>query len=103
MSFIPKASAVAAPAALARVRWSSRRRGHDAASSRAGGEAGALWQWLKRRFESEEQRLERELRVKVRRRDAMERLLAREFERGARDRTEALRRALARHEASQGR
>jgi hypothetical protein len=62
-----------------------------------------VWGWLKRRFESEERRLERELRVKVRRPDAMERLLAREFERGARDRTEALRRALARHEASQGR
>ncbi|MFP4126274.1 MAG: hypothetical protein ACLFU0_06465 [Alphaproteobacteria bacterium] len=62
-----------------------------------------MWGWLKRRFESEERRLERELKVKVRRADAMERLLAREFEQGARDRTEALRRALARHEASQGR
>lgn len=62
-----------------------------------------MWRWLRRRFESDEQRLERELRVKVRRRDAMERLVAAEFERGARDRKQALERALARHEASQGR
>ena len=62
-----------------------------------------MWRWLRRRFESEERRLERELRVKVRRPDVVERLLAREFERGARDRVEALRRALARHEASQRR
>ena len=62
-----------------------------------------MWRWLRRRFESEERRLERELRVKVRRADVVERLLAREFERGARDRVEALRRALARHEASQRR
>jgi hypothetical protein len=62
-----------------------------------------VWGWLRRRFESEERRLERELRVKVRRPDALERLVAREFERGARDRKQALERALARHEASQGR
>ena len=61
----------------------------------------AVLRWLKRRFEGEEQRLERELRVKVRRADAVERLVAAEFERGARDRVEALRRALARRAASQ--
>jgi predicted GIY-YIG superfamily endonuclease len=63
----------------------------------------AMLRWLKRRFEGEERRLERELRVKVRRPDAVERLIAAEVERGASDRTEAMRRALARHEASQGR
>lgn len=62
-----------------------------------------MWRRLRRLFESEEQRLERALRVKVRRRDAMERLVAAEFERGARDRRQALERALARHEASQRR
>jgi len=62
-----------------------------------------MWRWLRRRFESEEQRLERELKVKVRRPDVVARLVDAEFERGARDRPEALRRALARHEASQRR
>jgi hypothetical protein len=62
-----------------------------------------MWRRLRRLFESEERRLERELRVKVRRRDAAERLVAAEFERGARDRPQALRRALARHEAAQRR
>jgi len=62
-----------------------------------------MWRRLKRLFESDEQRLERDLRVKVRRPDAVERLIAAEFERGARDRRQAIERALARHEASQRR
>ncbi len=57
--------------------------------------------WLRRRLESEEARLERELRVKVRRPDAVKRLIAAELERGAPSREAAIRRALARHAASQ--
>lgn len=57
--------------------------------------------WWRRLVESEEARLERELRVKVRRPDAVERLIRAELERGAGSRKEAIRRALARHAASQ--
>ncbi len=57
--------------------------------------------WWQRLTEGEEARLERELRVKVRRPDAVDRLIAAEVERGAPTRKEAIRRALARHAASQ--
>ena len=57
--------------------------------------------WWQRLIENEEARLERELRVKVRRPDAVARLITAELERGASTRKEAIRRALARHAASQ--